>query len=178
MRAAPTLAAMALAAAPGAGVACSPVPFAPAPAPAAGADCALAWYLSEIRAVGLGPATDLGGGFVVQDIFDGNACHWEANLIVQDCGGRAGLVIGHDTRALMDEPRETGIDRIAAGLAAAAAAGRAPVLDDIAAAAAAEGYATRLALQLDRDREIEVNGQRIAIDCACAAFYPGGRPAN
>ncbi|MCL4187330.1 MAG: hypothetical protein KJZ85_06945 [Rhodobacteraceae bacterium] len=170
--------AAALALAPGAGLACSPVPFTPAPGPVAGGGCSVVFYLTEIRAVGLGPAKDLGQGLVMQDIFDGNACYWEANLIVLDCAARRALVIGHDDRALMAEPRETGIDRIAADLAAAAAAGRAPVLDDIAAAAAAEGYATRLALQLDRERNIEVNGQRIAIDCACAAFYPGGRPAN
>lgn len=178
MRRAPTLAVLVLAAAPGAGVACSPVLFTPAPAPVAGEDCAIAWYLTEIRAVGLGPATDLGGGFVVQDIFDGNACYWEADLIVFDCGGGAGLVIGPDARALMAEPRETGIDRIAAGLAAGAAAGRAPVLDALAAAAASEGYAAPLALRLGRDHEVEVNGQRVGIDCACATFYPGRGPAN
>lgn len=168
--------ALAVAAAPLPGLACSPVPFVPAPGPAAGERCSEVWYLSEIRAVGLSPATDLGGALIAQDIFDGNACYWEANLLVHDCARGAALVIGADDRALMTEPRETGIDRIAGALEQAAARGARMTLEELAAAAAAEGYGT--VLTVPRGRAIEVNGQRLAIDCACARLYPGVGPAQ
>lgn len=150
----------------GPALACMPVMMTPSATPTPGEACAISWTLTEIRAAGLSPVTDLGDGLVMQHVYDGNACYWESNLLVQDCATGTAMVIGPDDRALMDEPRETGIDRIAAALQIGAIAGLAPV----AGLAATEGYPP--ALTLATDATISVNGQSMAISCACATFYP------
>jgi hypothetical protein len=88
MRRAADLPAPGAAAAPVAGSACAPVLFTPAPVPAEGEACGVIRYRTEVRAVlravGLSRARDRGGGPVRQDIFDGNACSREENMIVHD----------------------------------------------------------------------------------------------
>jgi hypothetical protein len=148
-------------------LACSPALETASATPTMGEACAINWTLSEIRSVGLTPVTDLGGGRVMQFIYDGNACYSESNLLVQDCATGTAVVIGPDDLTWMDEqPRETGIDRIAAALRVGAIAG----LEPVAGLAMTEGYPP--ALMLTTDATISINGQSLAISCACATFYP------
>jgi len=160
-----TVAALArLVALPGAALACSPTLNTPSDRFVTGEACAMSRHVDAIRTVGLSPARDIGHGIVVQDIFDGNACYWEANLIVFDCAAGTAAIIGPDNRALMDEPRRTGIDKITDRIAAGAQS-----LDAIAARAATEGYDAAPLLHVGA--RINVNGISMPTDCACALFY-------
>gem|GEM_PF-6824521 len=145
--------------------ACSPVLFTPSQMPEVGEDCAFVTYLTEIRAVGLSSITVTAGGLYRQDIFDGNACYWESDLLVQDCAAGQMLVIGQDDRSLMQEPRETGIDRIVARIDAEAL-----TLDQIEALARAEGYETRL--RLAAGARLSVNGEGLPTRCGCETYTP------
>jgi len=148
-------------------LACMPQLMTPSDTPDAGEACALQWTLAEMRAVGLGPARVLDSGLIVQDVFDGNACYWEANLLVHDCAAGVAIVVGPDNRELMLEPRETGIDRIAAALES----GVLTQLTALAGVAQAEGYPP--ALTVPSGSAIAVNGQTIDISCACATLFQG-----
>jgi len=151
-------------------LACSPVLFTPSETPVYGERCAIVTHVDPIRAVGLSSLTDLGQGLAYQDIFDGNACYWEANLLVHDCSAGEILVIGEDNRALMTEPRETGIDRI---VEAMQSAGTPMTLDALSAMAEAEGYATRL--RLTAGTRLSVNGHGVPTNCACDTLRREGR---
>lgn len=150
---------------PGASLACSPVPFTPSAMPVLGEACEFTTFLGEYRAVGLSAITATAGGFYRQDIFDGNACYWEADLLIQDCAAGQMLVIGPDMRDLMHEPRETGIDRITARIDAEAL-----TLDQIEALAVAEGYETHL--RLAAGTRLSVNGDGLPTRCACETYAP------
>lgn len=143
-------------------LACMPVLMVPTAAPVPGEGCSQSHVLTEIRAVGLSPMQDLGNGLIVQDIYDGNACYWEANLLVHDCAAGQMLVIGPDARSLDTEPRQTGIDRIAAWMAAEAAS---PGLQAVAARAGQEGYGAPL--QAAVGARLSINGAGLATGCAC-----------
>ena len=150
---------------PAAALACSPMPFTPSEMPVIGADCAFTSYLTEYRAVGLSEITVSAGGLYRQDIFDGNACYWEANLLIQDCAAGRMLVIGPDMRDLMHEPRTTGIDRIVARMDTEELD-----LDQITELARAEGYETRLRLRTGA--RLSVNGHGLPTRCGCETFTP------
>ena len=153
-------------------LACMPQLMVPSTTPKAGEACAVTWTLTGIRAVGLSPARVLETGLVVQEIYDGNACYWEANLLVHDCAAGTAMVIGPDMRELMTEPRETGIDRIAAGIDSGALAD----LATLARRAVAEGYPP--ALTVPAGSAIAVDGQAVDISCACATYFPGSAGAG
>lgn len=155
--------ALTLAAAPA--LACSPMPFTPSEMPEVGEACAFVTYLTEYRAVGLSEILVTAGGLYRQDIFDGNGCYWEANLLIQDCAAGQMLVIGPDMRDLMHEPRETGIDRIVARIDVESL-----TLDQIADLARSEDYETRL--RLDAGARLSVNGQGLPTRCGCETFSP------
>lgn len=151
-------------------LACSPVLFTPSETPVYGERCAIVTHVDPIRAVGLSALTDLGRGFAFQDVFDGNACYWEANLLVHDCASGEMLVIGEDDRALMTEPRQTGIDRITEAMQSA---GATLSLDALSAMAEAEGYATRL--RVPAGTRLSVNGHGVPTSCACDTLRREGR---
>ena len=150
---------------PAAALACSPAPFTPSAMPVVGEACEFTTFLGEYRAVGLSAITATAGGLYLQDIFDGNACYWEADLLIQDCAAGQMLVIGPDMRDLMHEPRETGIDRITARVEAEAL-----TLDQIEAMARAEGYETHL--RLAAGARLSVNGDGLPTRCACETYAP------
>jgi hypothetical protein len=135
----------------------------PSATPTRGEGCAIRYTLTGIRAVGLSPVTDLGNGRVMQDIFDGNACHWQAYLLVQDCTTGQALVIGPDRMELSDTMPETGIDRIVALL-------QAGQLTDLAAIPTGDYPAS---ITLAAGARISINGQPLDTSCACTTFYPG-----
>lgn len=151
--------------APSAALACSPAPFTPSAMPVVGEACEFTTYLTEYRAVGLSAITTTAGGLYRQDIFDGNACYWELDLLIQDCAAGQMLVIGPDHRDLMTEPRNTGIDRITARIDAEAL-----TLDQIEALAVAEGYETHL--RLAAGTRLSVNGDGLPTRCACETYAP------
>ena len=146
--------------------ACSPGMMTPSLTPERGDGCAINWTLSEIRAVGLSPVTDLGNGRIMQFIFDGNACYLESDLLVQDCATAAAIVVGPDNIGAATESGETGIDRIAASLESGALAD----LAGVTAQAAAEGYPA--VLTLETNDNISVNGHVVNISCGCETYYP------
>ena len=146
--------------APGAALACSPVLFTPSETPVYGEGCQIVTYVDEIRAVGLSEVVNPGHGLVRQDIFDGNGCYWEADLLVQDCAAGQMLVIGPDNRDLMSEPQQTGIDRLVAAMDAGGV-----TLDQLEAMARAEGYAATL--RLATGTRLSVNGHGVPSNCAC-----------
>ena len=148
-------------------LACLPQMLTPSSTPKVGEACAISWTLTDIHVVGLTEATVLPSGLIVQDIYDGNACYWEANLLVHDCAAGVAIVVGPDNRELMLEPRETGIDRIAAALES----GVLTQLTALAGVAQAEGYPP--ALTVPSGSAIAVNGQTIDISCACATLFQG-----
>lgn len=155
------------AALPGAALACSPALLEPSEVPNTGPDCAINWAVDEIRAVGLSPATDLGGGLVMQHAFDGNACYWDDALLLQDCAAGSAMLVGPDKRVLMDEPRETGLDRIRATLTGDQGAA---TLDRVADMARDEGYGAPAALA--PGDTLDMNGWPLPTHCACRHFYP------
>ncbi len=161
------LGAFSIAAGVSAGVAqaCSPVGFTPSEMPEVGEACAFTTYLTETRAVGLSEITVTAGGLYRQDIFDGNGCYWEANLLIQDCAAGQMLVIGPDMRDLMHEPIETGIDWIVARIDVEDLS-----LDQIADLARREGYETRL--RLAAGARLSVNGQGLPTRCGCETYSP------
>jgi hypothetical protein len=144
-------------------LACMPAPMTPTAGPVAGEGCSQSHVLTEIRAVGLSPMQVLAGGLVLQDLYDGNGCYWEANLVVTDCAAGQMLVIGPDARDLQTEPRQTGIDRIAAWLEGQ---GAGVDLTAVAARAVQEGYAAPL--QAAVGARLSINGAGVATGCACA----------
>ncbi|NKX44355.1 hypothetical protein [Roseicyclus persicicus] len=145
-----------------AALACMPVPLEVTAGPVAGEGCSQSQVLDEYRAVGLSSVTAAAGGLLMQDIYDGNACYLEANLLVIDCAAGQMLVIGPDQRSLETEPRETGIDRIAAWLGTE---GPAPGFDEIAARAMREGYDAPL--RAAAGARLSINGAGVDTTCAC-----------
>ncbi len=154
--------------------ACSVAQMTPSDTPVYGEACAVSTVLGEFRAAGLSSATDLGGGFVRQEVIDGNACAWESNLLVHDCAGDALLVVGWEDRDMMaslsDPDFETGLMRITAGLDQAAQQGAPLRLAAIADLARAEGLPT--ALELSGGALISVNGYGVSTSCVCKTYYP------
>jgi hypothetical protein len=76
--------------------ACSPAPF-EAGTSAAGEACGMVFFDDEYTARGLGDATDLGGGFVVQFYAEGNACYANASMVVTDCSAGQAAIFGPGT---------------------------------------------------------------------------------
>jgi hypothetical protein len=140
------------------------------------------WRPDEYRSVGLMPARDLGHGFVIQAASDGNGCHAEVYELVMDCNRGQALAIGpyhFDLMAAMADPDAVpALERVSRTVAGAAAAGRPMPLEAVEKAAGEAGLGTRLRLGLGARDRLNLNGQRMALGCACGTFYPGLRPGN
>lgn len=164
------LVAFALALAPAAARACSPVPFTPSATPERGEACAYYRYLTEIRAVGLSPATDLGGGFVLQHATDGNACYHEWNLVLYDCTAGELAVIGPARDDYFPENSGAPMRAVYDRLEAEAAAGHPMSLDAASELGHAQGFGA--ALRVRAGTRLAINGYTVPTDCACDTYYP------
>lgn len=159
-------------------LACSPAFHTPTSGPQRGTACAVTWRPDEIRSVGLGPARDLGAGFLGQMASDGNGCYSESYAVIMDCTAGQALVIGPENFALMERmenPAPVALEQVLGRIDRAAEQGRLS-LAMVEAEAAKAGLATRLSLRA-RDR-MDFNGRRLALDCGCRTFYPGLKPGN
>ncbi len=148
--------------------ACMPAPHEPSEIPVPGEGCALSYRTSEIGMVGLGVALDLGDGWVSQPVFEGNACHWQARLVVTDCASGRAVVAGPESLSVMDAPGESKIDRFEARVQALPSRTPATVARAAAPLEAGEIAAAGFALE----------GRPLPLECGCKLHYPGSPGAG
>lgn len=150
--------------------ACSPVLFTPSAIPERGEACSYYRYLTEIRAVGLSTASDLGGGYVIQHATDGNACYHEWNIVLFDCTARELAVIGPARDDYFPENSGAPMRAVYDRLEAEAAAGHPMSLDAASDLGRAQGFGA--ALRVPVGTRLAINGYNVPTDCACDTYYP------
>jgi hypothetical protein len=161
-------------------LACSIAPHTPSDVAERGANCSAMWRPDEYRSVGLMPARNIGQGFVLQAASDGNGCYAEVYEVVTDCNLGEALTIGphnFDLMSAMENPQAVPpLEQVSRRIEAAAKAGTPMSLEAIEVVAAEAGLETRL--RLGSGDRLNLNGQRMALGCACRTFYPGLKPGN
>jgi hypothetical protein len=143
----------------------------------------MVFFDDEYTARGLGDATDLGGGFVVQFYAEGNACYANASMVVTDCSAGQAAIFGPgttDSPMLSEEERAAKLHEpfeiLRGEIEAAAAAGTPLDLAQISARAGGDfinnamvGIAT--AIGISNDEAAPLHSYDLA--CACRLYYPG-----
>jgi len=163
----------------GPALACSPSVHTPSEVPQNGPSCSVTWFPDEIRSIGLGPARDLGKGYVGQIAADGNGCYSEINFVLMDCKKGEVLVIGPDNfdlTARSENKAPVPFEVVLKDIETAATGGIPLTLDAVAARAETAGLETRLRVRTTD--AINFNGQSIGLTCACATLYPDLKPVE
>ena len=154
--------------------ACSATAGVPSNVPVHGSACSVSTQVEEYRSVRLTRATDLGRGFVRQNITDGGGCGYENNLIVHDCGADRLLVVGWEMFDVMDSltpnSPQPALERITDRIDQAAQGGSPLTLSAIAGLARSERLPT--ALELAGGTRVSINGHGVSTSCACQTYYP------
>lgn len=154
---------------PGAALACNIVPIVPSATPERRANCSYTHLVSEIRAVRLSEAVDLGGGFVLQYALDGNACYHERNIVLHDCAARDLVVVGPERADYPWDPEPPMFD-IQERIQTEAEAGQPMTLTALTELAQSHGYADTLRVSVGT--RLSINGYSVPSNCACDTYYP------
>jgi hypothetical protein len=137
------------------------------------------WRYNKYDAARLGPAEDLGNGFAVQYLHDGNGCYAEVYTIVQDCatgeavafGGRAAfggrIVEGDD--GVLDV-----LERLNEFIEERARLGHPLSIDDISAVAETRGVESVVPMRTDS--HLRQGEGEFQLGVACRMFYPDMSP--
>lgn len=170
-----------LIAGPGAAWACMPSPHGyEAPTRFEGEAGEVIWRYDEYDAVRLGPAQNLGGGFAVQYLRDGNGCYGEVYTIVQDCA--TGEAVAYGGQAAFagqivegDDGVFAGLERLNEFIEERARLGDPLSIDDISAVAETRGIESVVPMRTDS--HIRQGEGEFQLGEACRMFYPDLSPA-
>ena len=137
-------------------------------------NCAARRIYDEFASAELSEAEDLGAGFVLQDMSDGESCSgYEINHLIQDCNTGRVAVFGEYYPAfwLVDVNAEPVASRMLLDqVRAASAKGNPMSVDGILAKAASAGITNRL--EAETRSTLAINGHKFRLGCGCKTFYP------
>jgi hypothetical protein len=137
-----------------------------------GEACSISISRQGVDAVGLSEAENLGGGFVWQIAYDGNACESEQHAVMIDCNAFQDSVQG------IEEAGGNWFNAISE-------------LNDFANASVNDGdlsleafaeqgvtFSLPDAIFVELGNRIDLNGQLLGLSCSCRLFYPGSPGAR
>lgn len=153
--------------------ACSPAPMEPSSKVELGETCSARSVVTEIDFAELSTVTDLPGGFLLQETYEGNVCSGEASLIVFDCNTGKAVLLGPQRYDLMQGGPQGEMDLLHKDLTDAAAKGMLSL--ETAAKAGAKRKLPQFATARTKDR-LEMMGRNFALGCGCKTFYPELKP--
>lgn len=159
-------------------LACSPVPLLAGTVQRDGV-CGIYHNDDAYMSRGISDAEDLGGGFVVQYYFEGNACYGRVSMIVADCAGAQAVVFGPGpTEGPMSPVPEGDVwKQLEAQLRGGAAAGRPMPVAEIAAHAVGARFINAAVVTIPG--QVGISNDEAAprhdynLGCGCGVFYPG-----
>ncbi len=137
-------------------------------------NCAARIQHGETSAAALSEAKNLGSGFVLQVMTDGEACSGnEMDQVIQDCNSGRVAVFGEDYGTFwIIDPNAPPIasDVLLEKVMAASAKGKPMSIDEILAKATKAGIAYQL--EADTRSTLAINGHKFRLGCGCKTFYP------
>ena len=144
--------------------------------PIHGDKCSVSYPQSEYKSVSLFQASDLGAGFVLQPLGINNVCSQYAMSVVYDCNDNNALVFGGVDLAWGVSGKQDRYNknnpliRLINQVKEKADNGQQLTLMDISKRATHKRLHVNSLVNLNND--IEVDGQRINLRCACNLYYP------
>ena len=137
-------------------------------------NCAARIQYGTTSSAGLSEAKDLGAGFVLQVMRDGEACGGdEIEQVVQDCNSGRVALFGEEYGPFWivdpDSP-PVASDVLIEKVLAASAKGKPLSVDEILAKAAKAGIKYRL--EAETRSTLAINGYKFRLGCGCKTFYP------
>lgn len=162
---------LAAGAGPQAASACSPAAHPPSVRPETGPECDWSFRTGDYEAVSLSGLTDLGGGVIAQRLREGNACSFEASLLVTDCKSGEAMLFGPDRVTLMEGNTSLPVLRLLDRLEKRP---RGSFASLSAVLAQAEASGVRTSVSVPKGSELRFGGKvRMPLHCGCATLYPG-----
>ncbi len=163
--------------------ACSPVPLVVGNSVQDGA-CGIYFNDDAYLARGISDAENLGGGYVAQYYFEGNACYGHVSMIVADCTlGQAAVFGPGPTEGPMQPAPEGDVwKQLEAQLRGGAEAGHPMSVAEIFAHAKGAGFIN--AAQVTIPGRVGISNDEAApahdfdLGCGCKTFYPGSAGAG
>ena len=164
--------AWALVAGPGAAWACRPdFHHIEEPTLFEGPDGEAYWKYEIYGVTGISGAYDLGAGFVVQHLIDGNACYAEIAIVVQDCATGEAVTLGGEMEAMSPGPRQEDIlEQLNVHLEERAWSGPPLSIAEISATAAERGVG--FVVPMGTTSLIRFGEFEFRLGEACQAYYP------
>ncbi|MDQ2066661.1 hypothetical protein Q9295_09760 [Xinfangfangia sp. CPCC 101601] len=156
-------------------LACSPAPLTPSTTVERGEACSARSVVSEIDFAGLGEVSQLPGGFLLQETYEGNVCYGEASLIVMDCNTGKAALLGPQSFDLMQGGGQGQMEALVKDLSQAAAKGDLTL--EVAAKAGAKRKLAQFASAKTKDR-LTMMGRSFRLDCGCKTYYPELKPGG
>lgn len=164
-------------------LACSPAPLAAGTVQHDGV-CGIYYNDEAYIARGISDAEDLGGGFVAQYYFEGNACYGRVSMIVADCAAGQAAVFGPGPTEGPAQPATEGDvwKQLEAQVRGGAEAGRMMSVAEI--TAHAQGARFINAAQVTIPGRVGISNDEAQplhdfnLGCGCRAFYPGSPGAG
>ena len=131
------------------------------------------WRYGQIKVARMSPAEDLGGGFAVQYLRDGNGCYSEVYTIVQDCA--SGEALAYGDRISLDHmgPIEV-LEELNTLVAEHARLGAPLSIAEVSAEAQARGVESVVPMRTDS--HLRQGEGEFQLGAACRMFYPDMSP--
>ena len=129
------------------------------------------WRHGGFEVTAISPATDLGGGYVVQHTANGNACYAEISSIVQNCATGEAVAFGGEMEAMIPEPRqETILEELNSLLEERARLAHPMTIAEI--SATAEGRRVEFVVPMGTTSLIRLGEFEFRLGAGCQVFYP------
>ena len=136
---------------------------------------AVAWLYDDWEEASIGPAEDLGSGFVRQELLDGHWCSGEASTLIHDCTTGEAVVFGGEFDRMIPQTYEPAI-ALGELIAERARAGQPLSTSEIRDEVAARDIGFVVTMQTTST--IAIGTYEFELGQACRTYYPDLHGAN
>ena len=128
----------------------------------------ITWKYGQVGVTSVSSAKDLGGGFVVQYLRNGNSCHVEATTVVQDCATGEAVAFGGQIGADAIGQREV-LQSLTAQVEEHAGSGAPLSIPEVSGRAQAIG--AEFVISMRTDSRLGLGPFEFDLGPGCGAFY-------